>query len=550
MNYFTLKQGFFLYSSDIPLEEMKKIECFLSFLEESGVAIIIKNATIKENYQGRKKYDRYNLFATILYAFSKNINSLREIEYACKVRIDFMYLMEKETPSHVVFSEFINNIILPNINEIFKLLTIQAIKIMNISLNDVYLDGSKFEANANKYKFVYKPRKNLYNLSSKINEISKEYEISFRKDISTLSEVLSLITFIKNKIGDKEVISGKGKKLTKDERSYIKLQKYLYKLEEYEEKIRICGDDRNSYYKTDHDATAMCLKEDYYSGLGSNMHAAYNVQFVVSKGIIVVIYVSQDRNDYYTLIPTIEHFYSIYKCYPQNLCADSGYGSYQNYKYLKEKNINSYVKYPSWKKEREGESPQLFHYVDKKIICLNGKIGEVITISDRHPKNRQGKIYKFTGCLRCKYKQICKKTLKKKTGNIRISEINPEYLIFIEESRKNLLSPKGIEMRINRSIQVEGDFGIIKQDLSYSRFKRRKIKKVTMEITLVVLGLTIRKLFKYIETGKLPEFWKAPSDLQSEKEKEIKLKPKRKAKKTSNQKAKSEYKYTRKKRVK
>jgi|GEM_PF-6309260 len=67
-----------------------------------------------------------------------------------------------------------------------------------------------------------------------------------------------------------------------------KLKAYLGKALDYEEIEEICGE-RNSYYKTDKDATAMCLKEDYCSGLGSNMHAGYNVQLIVSKGIIVAL---------------------------------------------------------------------------------------------------------------------------------------------------------------------------------------------------------------------------------------------------------------------
>ena len=111
----------------------------------------------------------------------------------------------------------------------------------------------------------------------------------------------------------------------------------LEKLLKYEEQIKICGDNRNSYYKTDFDATAMCLKEDYYSGLGSNMHAAYNVQFIVAKGIILGVYVCQDRNDYLTLKPCVEQYRNFYGSYPTNACADAGYGSCDNYDYIKEK---------------------------------------------------------------------------------------------------------------------------------------------------------------------------------------------------------------------
>ena len=92
---------------------------------------------------------------------------------------------------------------------------------------------------------------------------------------------------------------------------------------EYEKKETICGENRNSYYKTDHDATAMCLKDDYYSGLGNNMHAAYNTQMLVSSGFIVSYYVSQDRSDTRTLANAIEQFHKWYGQYPEKLCADA-----------------------------------------------------------------------------------------------------------------------------------------------------------------------------------------------------------------------------------
>ena len=112
-------------------------------------------------------------------------------------------------------------------------------------------------------------------------------------------------------------------------RDIDKRKGYLGKALDYDENEEICGE-RNSYYKTDKDASAMCLKEDYYSGLGSNMHDGYNVQLMVSKGIIVAYYVGQERNDFYEFIPAIEAFRENYGFYPKRLCADAGYGSLSN----------------------------------------------------------------------------------------------------------------------------------------------------------------------------------------------------------------------------
>ena len=122
----------------------------------------------------------------------------------------------------------------------------------------------------------------------------------------------------------------------------------LEKVLEYEEKEEICGPNRKSYYKTDHDATAMCLKADYYSGLGSNIHAAYNVQALVIKGFVFLYHVSQARTDYSEFVPALENFYKNYGVFPKRVCADAGYGILRNYAYLKENGIENYVKYQSW----------------------------------------------------------------------------------------------------------------------------------------------------------------------------------------------------------
>ena len=69
-------------------------------------------------------------------------------------------------------------------------------------------------------------------------------------------------------------------------------------------------------------------------------------------------------------------------------------------------------------------------------------------------------------------------------------------------------------MRVNRSSQVEGVFGIIKQDMNYERIRRRGLKKVSAEIMLVCLGYVIRKVFGLIDgTGSI-EYWKAPEGLE------------------------------------
>ena len=116
----------------------------------------------------------------------------------------------------------------------------------------------------------------------------------------------------------------------------------------------------------------MCLKEDYYSGLGSNMHAGYNFQLLVSKGIILHYFVCQDRNDMTTLIPFLSSVNSLYGFFPKRLCADSGYGSFSNLQFVYDNNIHSFIKTLDWASLLSGDSIQLFHFDENNnLFCFN-----------------------------------------------------------------------------------------------------------------------------------------------------------------------------------
>ena len=246
----------------------------------------------------------------------------------------------------------------------------------------------------------------------------------------------------------------------------------------------------------------MCLKEDYYSGLGSQMHAAYNTQIVVCRGIIVFYYLSQDRSDTRTLIPTLEGFKSMYGCYPKRICADAGYGSFANYKYCNTKGIEAFIKYPSWNGERTGRYPAVYEYLeDGTVSCLGGRTGNRVEIPNRHPKTQQSAFYKVENCTNCQFMAYCRRFMKDKEGNERIFEVMPEYVTLKQGARDRLLRPEGIEMRVNRSYQVEGTFGVLKQNMAYTRFRRRKLAKVRLEFALTCLGLNIRKFLKFKISG-------------------------------------------------
>lgn len=518
MNYFTIKRSFFIVSSNKCCEEYEKIDRFIKILNKSEIGKIIEN--IQKNI-GRKGYNPFNLVATIIYCFSKFKSSVREIERLCIFDLRVMYIMEQEQPSYKVISDCINKYILPYQYEIFSGVTKAIIDEFNLNITNQYLDGTKIEANANKYKFVWKPTTFHNKLDIKIKTLLSEMGLEYKK--KHLVKSYELNNFIKQYISNENIDinsipSGKGKRLTKPQKNYKLAYQYLIKLLEYEEKERICGDNRNSYYKTDKDATAMVLKEDYYSKLSHDFHAGYNVQVIVSSGLITMYGIFQDRSDHYTFIPMNDLYFKYYNEYPKNECADSGYGIYINYKYMRKHHIGNYVKFQSWAGEADGKRPQLFYTFDDGVLCLNTCIGEETQFnSSWHQRNEGGKLYKFTGCNSCNYAYVCKRLLKNKDLDYRLYELIPDYELLKEQVRENLLSPSGIEIRINRSIQVEGTFGQIKQNMNYERIRRRGIERVSCEIMLMCLGRNIRKFFILLDSSNIKSnYWEKTTDLKKE----------------------------------
>lgn len=188
---------------------------------------------------------------------------------------------------------------------------------------------------------------------------------------------------------------------------------------------------------------------------------------------------------------------------------------------------------------------------DETITCLNGNIGYVFESNNNHHRKKNSVFYKIEGCNKCNFLSYCKRFMKEKNKNenYKIFEVSIQLQKYIQESQTNLLSIEGIEMRVNRSIQVEGAFGIIKQNFLYDRFRRRKLDKINVEFMLVCLGVNIRKLFKFFDNKLDLTFWKAPQDIKVESfkkpnAKRLSNKANKKNNKSINQKSKDSYKYS------
>ena len=547
MNYFSTRECSLFPSYALSSKKEKELDDYLSFLDRSGVAELIKNDEITNgSLGGRPPINRYSLFATILFSFTYDSGSLREISDKCEYDLRYMYLMRGETVSFKTVCNFINDTILPKKDEIFTCLTKAILQELDIKLDEVFIDGTKIEADANKYKFVWKPltwHKRLCDKVRNLLEVIGLNEGVPKDDIFSSNVIIDKMHTFYKMIDPNDKVQQK---------QFDNLKGYLEKALEYEEKERICGPDRNSYYKTDHDATAMTLKTDYYSGLGSNMHAVYSTQIAVVKGIVIERLTSQNRSDTIDFISIVDKIDSSYGEYPRSICADSAYGSFDNLKKLNDRKIVSYVKSQSWQGNVSGRNPDRYRVNDDNTLtCLNGNIGKIINIPNRHPKRVDSVFFKVEGCADCPFTAYCKRWQNNKDEDFKIFEVDILGSKLKQISEENLLSPKGIEMRINRSIQVEGVYGIIKYDMDYNRFRRTGIDRADLEFTLTLLGYNLRKLFKHFKGELDLTFWEAPKDLRPEtfktpSAKRLTNKINKKKNKSLNQKAKSSYKYNRK----
>ena len=490
------------------LEISDPVLAFDKIMEEIGIERYLKPE--ERGRIGRRGYSRVNMLKTILYGFmDTGYVSLRELDDRCKVNLRYMYLMDSETPSYHCFGDFINEELLEGIEDIFKAVMEYIRQADHVDMQHVYIDGTKLEANANKYSWVWRKgtEKSRYRLFEKVtallSEINEEMAcIGIHIDTGTeytpdqlheLSERYADVIGLERE----QLVHGRGHHKTVQQRHYEKMVAYSKKLGEYTQKLKICGTERNSYSKTDHDATFMRVKRDYMGN--DQLLPAYNIQIAVADEYIAAVDVQQYRSDMDCFIPLMEKFKKQYGFYPRYPIADAGYGSYNNYIYCQEHGMEKFMKFPMYKKETTDEKYRNdpFRAVNFKtdeagnLICPNGK---KFRLSFRRTVKgnlygRQEEIYECEDCGGCPYAEQCKKT----DGN-RTIRLNQELTAMHQEVLDNLESTHGALLRMNRSIQAEGTFGIMKQDRCYKRIVRRGLDFVKLELYLVSIG---HNLYKY-----------------------------------------------------
>ena len=499
----------------LPLEIEKLIDIsdlVYTFCEVMEHIDLSKCFVEKGHKTGRPRCDQHKLLKVILFSFMENgICSLRNIEKLCRNDIRYMYLLDgMKAPSFATFGNFIRNELTDSIEQIFLDVNTYIFQKDHVDLEHTYIDGTKIEANANRYTWVWKKSciKNRGKVFEKISmlidamnqdvlgylnlklEKREEYAINY---VSELLEMYKKGT----RLDPATFVSGCGHRKSIYQKQYQELQEYLERLKTYAHHIELCGEERNSYSKTDHDATFMRLKRDYMGN--DQLLPAYNLQTAICDEYIAVVDVKPYASDMECFVPLMEKFHETYGRYPKYPVADAGYGSYNNYLYCEEHGMEKYMKFTMFKKEttdkKYHEAPYRTANFQRdgsgNLICPNGKTFRFKC--RRHVyKNKYGRseeLYECESCEGCQHKGECS---PKRSGK-RSIRMNQELTAIHQEVISNLESIHGALLRMNRSIQAEGTFGILKWDKSYKRLFRRGEKNVILELTLITCGFNIYK---------------------------------------------------------
>lgn len=484
---------------------------------------------------GRIEYSPKILLKIMVYGYMRKQISSRALEACCRENLHFIYLLEgQRAPDHNTINRFRKNILT---QEAGRDILCQLVVLLHerglLSLEAAFIDGTKIEANANKYSFVWKKAtakktdkllKRIHEeLPAKLKEVGIRFHVPEKIAVRQLKKLRKRI-HARIKADGIELVSGKGKRKTRLQRLSEWVDQCLAKLKQYTNDIHICGN-RNSYSKTDHDATFMHMKEDYMRN--GQLKPGYNVNVATCSDFIIGSYISSDRNDVHTLIPFMEQLQKNYA--GRNIgsvVVDSGYESEENYcwfeahpeteLYVKPSN-HEVAKHRKYRTDISRRENMAYDAQVDTYTCANGKLLQRTREKKTHTASGleiTTSVYECGECDGCPLKEKCiracgsKKPLEERHKVIYVSKRFAEQRQAMEAK---ISSPKGCLLRVNRSIQAEGNFAYVKQNLDFRRFLLRGSTKVAAEWLLFSLALNILHLHHKIQNRRLGSGLKIPS---------------------------------------
>ena len=484
-----------------------------------GVIEQIKMEDLEAYYVGggSSAYHPKMMIKVWVYGYCTRVYTTRPLSRAMREQLPFMWLAGGQQPSFKTLSEFRGNRMQRMIDVVFKQVLLMLVEEGYIDLEDLYVDGSKWEANGNRHKVVWAKNTARYKASvleriegllDRVAQLQAEEDLRYgHRDMEEVGEgkevevvlssdrISAYLVGLNALIAEASADKVRHKELKKVRTALVGEQD---KLDKYEQQERIL-DGRNSFSRTDPDATAMRMKDD-------RLLPAYNVQHSTDNQFVVNYTIEQNASDSVTLGDHLkkmdERFEMLSVPEHQNLCGDAGYGSEENYAIMEGRDMNAYVKYPLFYQEQSGKLAKRkyrrenFPYDEQadEFTCPNNR--KLKYIGDRTDKSTTGykkswRLYECESCANCPFAAECKKS-EEKNRTVRFS---PKHEAYKAQAKKLLESEKGLQMRSERSIEVESGFGDIKYNMQHRRFVLRERKKVYIEFGLLAISHNLRKVF-------------------------------------------------------
>ena len=450
---------------------------------------------------GNSAFNPKMMLKVLVFAYLSNVYSSRRIEELLKRDIYFMWLAGMKRPDFRTINYYRGKRLKVGFDTVFT----QVVRLLHeegfVSLKVQYIDGTKIESVANKYTFVWRGSVEKYDARLKaktealLRQIEQNHAIENQEnpvpEELTAEEVTKRVERIKEKVD--------ADNLGKEERKALKQIETdsVPRMNRYREQLETMGS-RNSYSKTDPDATFMRMKED--AMLNGQLKPGYNVQISTENQFITNFGIYQRPTDTLTMISYLESFKARYGMQSEEIVADSGYGSEENYEYMFSNGMTPYVKYNMFHVEqRRGyrNNPfrvsNLFYNPDDDFyVCPMGQKLKFIRQEKRYTASgyqQTVSVYRAGRCEGCPLRGQCHKS--KRDRQIEVNHTLDDYKA---RARELLTSEQGIKHRSNRPIEPEAVFGQIKE---CGRFRRLRLKGLTgakIDFGLKALAHNLRKL--------------------------------------------------------
>lgn len=463
---------------------------------------------------GAPAHDPSMMLKVVLFCYASGVYSSRKIAAATRENVNLMWLTGMRPLDHNTVNRFRSERIRPVFEDVFSEVVAVLAESGHITLDTYFLDGTKVEANANRFTFVWKKSTDRYQDALRrrvrahleaIDEMNDEEEALAPEDpsgvdseaIREAADRINARLRAKREAGEDGSAEARGLR-----RAAGAIERdYLPRMERYEaQQATFAG--RSSFSKTDPDATFMRMKDDDGTG---RPRAAYNVQVGTENQFVVDATVHQRPGDTACAVPHLEHAKERLGRLPGSIVADAGYGSEENYAYLEAEGADAYVKHAEffrecrnakWREDEMRVANWAYDEESDEYACPEGRAlafaGEERRVSELGYESAV-RVYACADCSGCTRRERCSKSAD--PNSPRQIRVNPTLNAYRRRASEMLRTEAGSELRKRRSIDVETVFGNIKRNLGFTRFTLRGLEKVELEWRLVAAGHNIRKLF-------------------------------------------------------